>query len=350
MNKRIRKLLEEKEKENEKLCVDAQNVLITGGAGTVGFALAKYLLEQYQDKNVVLLDRNDAALYYCMKTLNRYDNVSFYLGDYADEDLFERIVNDYGIDTVFHCAAYKIVPLVDLNPIEALKNNTIQCNHFFTMCGKAGIKSCIFMSSYEAYIPKNVFGETKRIAEILMEKNAQNYPNTKYCAFRFGFILNSSGSVIHIFEEQAKKGQDLTVTHREIERYVCSASEVVRGSLLLIGLGETGYTYTLNMEEPVKIYDLAEYYCNKYQNKNQIIITQLRPGDKIYEELLGCEGGFIKTEDNILFKNKKIYVNWKAFEKNYNILHNHIAKNSKENIRDIIRQCAKDTAEIGDSA
>lgn len=111
MNKRIRKLLEEQETENEKLCVDAQNVLITGGAGTVGFALAKYLLEQYQDKNVVLLDRNDAALYYCMKTLNTYDNVSFYLGDYADEDLFEQIVNDYGIDTVFHCAAYKIVPL-----------------------------------------------------------------------------------------------------------------------------------------------------------------------------------------------------------------------------------------------
>lgn len=346
MNKRITELLEEQNADNEKLCVDAQNVLITGAAGTVGYALAKYLLEQYQDKDVIMLDHNDSTLNYCIKSLSRYENVYFYLGDYADEDLFERIVNNHGIDTIFHCAAYKIVPLVDLNPIEALKNNTFHCNKFFAMCGEAGIRNCIFMSSYEAYKPKNVFGDTKRIAEILMERNAQNYPNTKYCTFRFGFILNSSGSVIHIFEEQAKNGQDLTVTHREIERYVCSVREVVRGSMLLTQLGESGYAYTLNMEEPVKIYNLAEYYCNKYHNKSQIVITQLRPGDKIYEEFLGCEGGFTKTEDNKILKNKKVFMNWPVFDKNYNILLKCIAKGSSENIRDIIRQCAENSAEI----
>lgn len=341
ITERIRKLLDEQDADQGKLCVDARNVLITGAAGTVGYALAKYLLGQYQDKNVILLDHNDAALNYCMKSLSRYENAFFYLGDYADEDLFRRIMNHHGINTVFHCAAYKIVPLVDLNPIDALKNNTLNCDKLFAICGEMGIKNCIFMSSYEAYMPKNVFGETKRIAEILLEKNAQKYHDTKYCTFRFGFILNSSGSVIHIFEEQAKNGQDLTVTHREMERYVCSVKEVVRGAMLLIRLGETGYSYTLNMENPVKIYDLAEYYRNKYHNKSRIVITQLRPGDKIYEEPLGCEGGFAKTENNEIFKNKKVFIDWTVFEKKYNILLKCISMNSNENIRDVIRQCAE---------
>lgn len=341
MNERIREILEERNKDNEMLCVDAQRVLITGAAGTVGYALAKYLLEQYQDKKVILLDHNDAALNYCMQSLSRYENAVFYLGDYADRDLFERIVKNHGIDTVFHCAAYKIVPLVDLNPIVALKNNTLNCDKLFTICGEVGIRNCIFMSSYEAYVPKNVFGDTKRIAEILLEKNAKKYPNTKYCSFRFGFILNSSGSVIYIFEKQAKNGQDITVTHREIERYVCSVREVVRASVLLTWLGETGCTYTLNMEEPVKIYDLAEYYCNKYNNKSRIVITQLRPGDKIYEEPLGCERGFTRTENNKIFKNKKIFIDGPVFEANYSILLKSVAENSSENIRDIARHCTE---------
>lgn len=107
----------------------------------------------------------------------------------------------------------------------------------------------------------------KELQKFFWSKNSTKYPDTKYCALRFGFVLNSSGSVIYLFEEQARKGENITVTHKEVERYVCSVDEVVDGAVVLLEMGETGCLYTLNMKKPIKIYELAKYYQMKYKKE-----------------------------------------------------------------------------------
>lgn len=341
MNDRISALLKEKHINNKNVNVMAKSILITGAGGTVGEALARFLLERYCDKTVILLDHSDSALNVCYKNLNKYKNAHFYIGDYADAKMFNWLIRKYNVDTVFHCAAYKIVPMVDLNPVSAFENNTEKSNKLFRMCGENKIQNCIFMSSYEAFISKNIFGDTKRIAEILLEQNSTKYPDTKYCALRFGFVLNSSGSVIYLFEEQARKGENITVTHKEVERYVRSVDEVVDGAVVLLEMGETGCLYTLNMKKPIKIYELAKYYQMKYNERSKIVITQLRPGDKIYEEPLGCENGFSTSLNNQVFKNNKIYINWNTFNENYSKLIKNIESENYERIYDLIRTCTK---------
>ena len=174
MNDRISALLKEKHINNKNVNVTAKSILITGAGGTVGEALARFLLERYCDKTVILLDHSDSALNVCYKNLNKYKNAHFYIGDYADTKMFNWLIRKYNVDTVFHCAAYKIVPMVDLNPVSAFENNTEKSNKLFRMCGENKIQNCIFMSSYEAFISKIYLAIPKELQKFFWSKILQN--------------------------------------------------------------------------------------------------------------------------------------------------------------------------------
>ena len=287
-----------------------KTVLVTGAGGSIGFELCNQIIKANPCK-VILLDNNEPSLYLCNKKLNKNliqnsINIIPILGDASDENLVDKIFSTYNISYVFHSAAYKHVPIVELNPIQGLKNNIFST---YVMCGMAikyNIEKLTLISSDKAVRPTNIMGASKRFSELIIqaydyEINKSNIKNLKKCKtklsmVRFGNVLDSSGSVVPLFREQISQGGPITLTHREIIRYFMTIEEaaqlVLEASLLSLG----GELFLLDMGNPVKILELAKQMIflsglslKDDENPNgdiEIIITGLRPGEKLYEELL----------------------------------------------------------------
>ena len=276
-----------------------KTILITGAAGSIGSEIARQV-SGYDYKSLVLLDQAESALNDLQQNFKRgkVDNFEVELADIRNEERLNHLFGKYDIDIILHAAAYKHVPLMENNPYEALRVNVFGSSLLMSMAMRYGVEKFIMVSTDKAVNPTNVMGATKRVAEIYANcLNTQG--KTKFVTTRFGNVLGSNGSVIPLFERQIKSGGPLTVTHEKITRYFMTIPEACQLVLEAGVMGNGGEIYVFDMGESVKILDLAKkmiHLCGlRYPEDIDIKITGLRPGEKLYEELLTNEENTIPT-------------------------------------------------------
>ncbi len=282
--------------------LSGKTVLITGAGGSIGSELCRQVA-RYGPKKLVLFELSEFALY----TIEQELSASFphlplarLIGDVKDAQQLRRVFEAHRPQVVFHAAAYKHVPLMEEeNAWAALRNNTLGTYLCAKAAGEAGVERFVLISTDKAVNPTNVMGATKRAAEMAISQlAAQGGYATRFMAVRFGNVLGSSGSVIPKFKEQIAKGGPVTVTHPDIIRYFMTIPEAVRLVLQAAAIGESGQVLVLDMGEPVKIVDLARTMIRltgKSEDEVGIVFTGLRPGEKLYEELLADADATVPT-------------------------------------------------------
>jgi FlaA1/EpsC-like NDP-sugar epimerase len=275
-------------------------VCVTGAGGSIGTELCRQIL-RLQPRRLLLLERSEPSLYAIHQELRGLLPAGVALvpalGSAADAALVERLFRQQGVSVVFHAAAYKHVPLVEANPLAGLANNVLSTR---VVCGAAratGVNKVVLISTDKAVRPSNVMGASKRLAELVLQAHAHegNGP-TRFAMVRFGNVLGSSGSVVPLFRRQIAEGGPITLTHPEIIRFFMTIPEAAELVLQAAVLAEGGDVLLLDMGEPVRIKDLAEQMVRlsglslrNAHNPNgdiEIVCTGLRPGEKLYEELL----------------------------------------------------------------
>lgn len=291
-------------------------VLVTGGGGSIGSELCRQIAS-YSPKNLIILDIYENNAYDIQQELVRkYGNklnMEVQIASIRDKNKLEQIFSTKNIDIVFHAAAHKHVPLMESNPEEAIKNNIIGTYNTAYMADKYKADKFVLISTDKAVNPTNVMGATKRICEMIIQA-INKHSETDFVAVRFGNVLGSNGSVIPLFMEQINSGGPVTVTHEEITRYFMTIPEAVQLVLRAAKIAKGGEIFVLDMGEPIKIKDLAYNLirlAGLIPDKDiKITYTGLRPGEKLYEELLITENsGQTKTEIDKIFIEKPTYVN-----------------------------------------
>lgn len=277
-----------------------RQVLITGAGGSIGSELCRQLLA-CKPKRIVLMDHSELALYNIDKELRELDvneaiEIIPVLGSVCDPILCASVLKRYAIDAVLHAAAYKHVPMVEKNEIAGLRNNVLGTKTIADAAFKANVSRFILVSSDKAVRPTNVMGASKRLAELIVQDLATRAKDTRFAMVRFGNVLGSSGSVIPLFEEQIARGGPVTLTHTDVARYFMTISEAARLVLLAGSFARGGDLFVLDMGELVPIKKLARqmiegagYTVMDKQNPDgdiEIVVTGLRPGEKLIEELL----------------------------------------------------------------
>ncbi len=284
-------------------------VLVTGGGGSIGSELCRQIAACHPGK-LIILDIYENNAYAIQQELRRtYGeklNLVVQIASVRDEAKMNCLFERYQPQLVFHAAAHKHVPLMEDAPEEAVKNNVFGTYNVASAAMKFKAEKFVLISTDKAVNPTNVMGATKRICEMVVQTLAQNSMYTKFVAVRFGNVLGSNGSVLPLFKEQVANGGPVTVTHPDIVRYFMTIPEAVRLVLEAAAMGEGGNIFVLDMGDPVKILDLAENLIKfvgltPYKDIN-IIFTGLRPGEKLFEELLMDEEGLKSTA------NAKIHV------------------------------------------
>ncbi|NER16869.1 polysaccharide biosynthesis protein [Spongiivirga citrea] len=270
--------------------VNGKVVMITGAAGSIGSEISRQIAA-YKCKTLVMVDQAESPMYDLQQELLRKGIEHFVpvIADVRNYHRIETIFKKYRPDMVFHAAAYKHVPLMESNPAEAVKINILGTRYVADLSSKYNVNKFVFVSTDKAVNPTNVMGATKRVAEMYI-KCLQKDSKTKYITTRFGNVLGSNGSVIPLFKKQIDKGGPLTVTHPEVTRYFMTIPEASQLVIEAGTMGEGGEIFIFDMGEPVKIFDLAKKMIHlsglKYPDDINIEITGLRPGEKLYEELL----------------------------------------------------------------
>lgn len=323
-----------------------QTVLVTGGGGSIGSELCRQIAS-LKPKHLIILDIYENNAYDIQQELIRKhgSDLSFevQIASVRDKQKLEHIFRTHAIDVVFHAAAHKHVPLMETNPEEAVKNNVFGTLKLAEVAEKYHVKNFVQISTDKAVNPTNVMGATKRICEMLIQMMGQRQDSqTNFVAVRFGNVLGSNGSVIPLFKEQIRTGGPVTVTHPDIIRYFMTIPEAVSLVLTAGSIAKGGEIFILDMGEPVKIKVLAENLIRlsgfKPHEDIKIEYTGLRPGEKLYEELLLNEEGITKTD------NKKIYIG-QPIEFNNEVLFRHLKalyyaahRNDKEAVEALIAE------------
>jgi FlaA1/EpsC-like NDP-sugar epimerase len=281
-----------------KACIFNKVVCVTGAGGSIGSELCRQVANLGPER-LLLVEQNEFALYQIEKELHinfPHIKLNSYLVDVCNEKKIETIFSDQKVNTVYHAAAYKHVPLVELNPTSGIFNNALGTYSAAKAAIKAKVQNFILISTDKAVRPTNVMGASKRLAELILQALAEKHKDIVFSMVRFGNVLGSSGSVVPLFREQIKRGGPITVTHPDIIRYFMTIPEA---SLLVIQAGSMakgGEVFVLDMGEPVRIYDLAQRMirlsgfevrsANTPDGDIEIQFTGLRPGEKLFEELL----------------------------------------------------------------
>jgi FlaA1/EpsC-like NDP-sugar epimerase len=282
-------------------------ILVSGAAGTIGSELSRQIAK-FNPKQLILYDINENNAYFLeMEFMANYPYLKFkiVIGDIKDIGLLKNIFSEYRPHIVFHSAAYKHVPLMEENPIAAVKNNVIGTRNIIYASEHYGVDRFVMISTDKAVNPINVMGVTKRISEMMIQTKAKT-AKTKFMAVRFGNVIGSSGSVVPIFKEQIANGKPLTVTHPEVKRFFMTASEAAQLVMQAGAIGKGGEILILDMGEQIKILDLAKNLIILSgldpDNDAHIKFIGLRPGEKMQEELL------LNAENDKATKHDKIYI------------------------------------------
>ncbi|MUH36582.1 polysaccharide biosynthesis protein [Zobellia amurskyensis] len=277
---------------NSKISEEVKNkvVLVTGGAGSIGSEIVRQVCT-YNYKSLIVIDQSESALYDLQQELkqNGYHNFMPIVGDVRDKNRLNNLFQEYKPNIVFHAAAYKHVPLMEYNAYEAIKINVAGTKVVADLSISHNVDKFIFISTDKAVNPTNVMGATKRIAEMYISCMQQK-GKTRFITTRFGNVLGSNGSVIPLFKKQIEKGGPLTVTHENVTRFFMTIPEASQLVLEAGAMGDGGEIFIFDMGESVKIFDLAKNMIKlsglKYPEDIDIKISGLRPGEKLYEELL----------------------------------------------------------------
>lgn len=277
-------------------------ILITGAGGSIGSELARQVAG-YSPKEIFLLGKGENSIYEIhSELLGKYPELKFtpIIADVRNEKRIEQIFSEYKVDIVYHAAAHKHVPLMEMQPIEAVLNNVFGTLNVAKACAKYEIDTFVMISTDKAVNPTSVMGATKRIAELVVQYVSQELNvKTKFAAVRFGNVLGSRGSVIPLFKKQIAQGGPVTVTDKEMIRYFMTIPEAVQLVLHSSAIATGGEVFVLDMGEPVKIYDMAKDLIElsglEVDKDIQIKVTGMRPGEKLYEELLTAEEGTLAT-------------------------------------------------------
>ncbi|MEW7291835.1 polysaccharide biosynthesis protein [Aquimarina sp. 2304DJ70-9] len=292
--------------QNIKRELDDKVIMITGAAGSIGSEIARQA-SFYSYKNLILVDQAESALYDLQQELLSKGVVNFtpIVADIRDHQRIETIFEKYRPNMVFHAAAYKHVPLMESNPCEAIKINVLGTRKLADLSSQFGVDKFVFVSTDKAVNPTNVMGATKRVAEMYI-KCLHSTSKTKFITTRFGNVLGSNGSVIPLFKKQIAKGGPLTVTHKDVTRFFMTIPEASQLVIEAGTMGNGGEIFIFDMGESVKIFDLAKKMIRlsdlRYPEDIDIKITGLRPGEKLYEELLA------DTENTLPTYHKKIMI------------------------------------------
>ncbi|TWX72945.1 polysaccharide biosynthesis protein [Colwellia sp. C1TZA3] len=300
-------------------------VMVTGAGGSIGAELCRQIILQAPTK-LILFEASEANLYLIHKELENYifnNNLTVelfpILGRVQNKLVSEKVLKNFKVQTVYHAAAHKHVPMVEGNVVEGVNNNVFGTLHLAQAAIAADVDTFVLISTDKAVRPTNVMGATKRMAELCLQALANNNHHTRFCMVRFGNVLGSSGSVIPLFKSQIKQGGPITLTHKDITRYFMTIPEAAQLVIQAGAMGKGGDVFVLDMGKSVKIYDLATKLINlsglQLINKKNpygdiaIIETGLRPGEKLYEELLiGDDVG--KTEHERIMSAHEVFLPW----------------------------------------
>lgn len=285
--------------------ISGLSVMVTGAGGSIGSELCRQIIQQ-QPKRLVLFELNEFALYTIEQELKLKLTVMQsdielipFLGNVLDKALLISILKSNNVQTIYHAAAYKHVPLVEANPIQGVMNNSFGTESIARAALLCNVQTFVLISSDKAVRPTNVMGASKRLAELILQALAAESNTTKFCMVRFGNVLGSSGSVVPLFTKQIAQGGPVTVTHPDITRYFMTIPEAVQLVLQAGAMGSGGDVFVLDMGLPVRIADLARRMIhlaghtprrdNNAEGDIEICYSGLRPGEKLYEELLICD-------------------------------------------------------------
>lgn len=286
--------------------INRKVVMVTGAGGSIGSELCRQIIN-YNPSNIILIDRYENNLFEIDLELRNEGHglkMTTLIGDIQDKRFIENIFSLYRPNIIFHAAAYKHVPMMEYNPVEAVKNNILGTRNVIEACRRYCSDHFVLISTDKAVNPTSIMGATKRIAEYLTI-STNSLCQTKFSVVRFGNVLGTNGSVLPIFQEQLKKGGPLTVTHPEIKRFFMLIPEAVQLVLIAAAIGDGGEIFVLDMGKPIKIVDLAENFIRLSgfipHKEIKIKFTGLRPGEKLYEELFDHSERIIPSSHRKLF-------------------------------------------------
>ena len=350
----------EKVKPDENLMmknIKNKTVLVTGAGGSIGSQICREILK-IKPKILLILDSNEYSLYSILNDLNFLNNnkpieIIPLLASVQDGDKIKTILNTWKPQTIYHAAAYKHVPIVEHNLAEGVKNNVFGTLTIAKAALEKGVSDFVFISTDKAVRPTNVMGATKRLGEICLqalfaEKNFNQI--TKFSMVRFGNVLDSSGSVIPKFRKQINERQPITLTHPEITRFFMTIKEASELVIQAGAMAKGGEVFLLDMGQPIKIYDLAKKMIklsglqlkDKYNPNGdiEILITGLRPGEKLYEELL-IENKSLPTVHPKIFKAQDDFISWPSLKKEIDFLEKAVLINDLEKIIETLKKLVK---------
>lgn len=316
-------------------------VMVTGGGGSIGSELCRQIAK-YNPRQLIILDIYENNAYEIQQELIRHYHknldLKVLIASVRDEHKMEKIFEQYKPEIVFHAAAHKHVPLMEDSPCEAIKNNVFGTQNVVYLSDKYNVKKFVLISTDKAVNPTNIMGATKRCCEMIVQtKNKTS--KTEFVAVRFGNVLGSNGSVVPLFKKQIAEGGPVTVTHEEVTRFFMTIPEAVSLVLQASAMAKGGEIFVLDMGEPVKIIDLARNLIKlsgfEPNVDIKIEVTGLRPGEKLYEEVLMDEEGLQKTSNNQIRIGRPIDIDEAEFKKELNIL-KRVADNDQDEKVDLI--------------
>ncbi|WNC69659.1 nucleoside-diphosphate sugar epimerase/dehydratase [Thalassotalea nanhaiensis] len=333
---------------------DIQNkvVMVTGSGGSIGSELCRQIVEQ-NPTALILFELTEFALYSIHRELEIYlkDNssaIKLYplLGSVSKQKQLEKVMDSFKVQTIYHAAAYKHVPLVEHNVIEGVRNNILGTLRCAQAAINTKVETFVLISTDKAVRPTNVMGTTKRMAELCLQALAdKGEHSTRFCMVRFGNVLGSSGSVVPLFKKQISKGGPITLTHKDITRYFMTIPEAAQLVIQAGAMGMGGDVFVLDMGRPVRIYDLASKLIHlsglhlKHEGNPdgdiEIVETGLRPGEKLYEELLIGEDVGVTGNERIMTASE-VFLPWDELSVMIDDLHCACADFDQVKIRDIL--------------
>ena len=311
--------------------------MVTGGGGSIGSELVRQIAK-YHPEQIIIVDIYENNAYDIQQELyidyGDELNLVTLIASIRDYDKMDSIFAEYHPQVVFHAAAHKHVPLMEVSPTEAVKNNIFGTLNMVNLAEKYEVENFVMISTDKAVNPTNVMGATKRCCEMIVQYKSQQHPKTEFVTTRFGNVLGSNGSVIPLFRRQIEAGRPVTVTHPDIIRYFMTIPEAVSLVLEAGAIANGGEIFVLDMGDPVKITTLAENLIRMYgkvpYRDVEIKFTGLRPGEKLYEELLMDEEGLKKTDNKKIFIGNQIDIDPVELNKQLNELHEIVETNDND--------------------
>ena len=342
---------------NEKLLkikISDKVVMVTGAGGSIGSELCRQILF-LKPKQLILFEISEYALYQIEHELDEigmpYASIFPILGSVQDRGRLEKICKHFGVQTIYHAAAYKHVPLVEYNNSEGVLNNTFGTKIIAEVAIDAKVETFVLISTDKAVRPSNTMGATKRAAELVLQALSDQDHSTCFTIVRFGNVLDSSGSVIPLFKKQIKDGGPITVTDANMVRYFMTIHEAVELVIQAGAMSKGGDVFVLDMGEPVRIYDLATRMIqlsglhvlddNNLDGDIEIKCIGLRPGEKLYEELL-VGNNTSETDNPLILRAKEAMLDWVILKPILDQLHEATKKSDQEKVRELLIEIVPD--------